>query len=277
MRLVDTILSATDPPGKQYRAVVTKATTAGNISIPVNTGGRITLAQSGGNWSAQLASLSLNGQTVPVTSSSVSATSPLQQAQQGVQKLGGLLGGLGGLGNRVTPATTAVANAIATGPNVVLSAGTALTFTASVPQPLAQASLGSNAGPSAAPATTAAAPVVTTAASHGSVAAPQTGGGPAALCEFTGEAKYYYSAIFDVPNDNDKANWEVAWGYYVNKQVDPFPGNGGCTFYRTRAGAQHDLQVHKNMAGPKLIETGWVYTGPEQLPPPAPRKPNNGK
>src|SRR6185437_4658405 len=112
MRLVDTILSATDPPGKQYRAVVTKATTAGNISIPVNTGGRITLAQSGGNWSAQLASLSLNGQTVPVTSSSVSATSPPQQAQQAVQQLGGLLGGLGGLGNRVTPATTAVANAI---------------------------------------------------------------------------------------------------------------------------------------------------------------------
>src|SRR5579871_6482052 len=37
MRMVDTVNSATDPPGKQYRAVVTQATTAGSASIPVNT------------------------------------------------------------------------------------------------------------------------------------------------------------------------------------------------------------------------------------------------
>ena len=98
-----------------------------------------------------------------------------------------------------------------------------------------------------------------------------------AMCEFTSQAKYYYSAIFDVPNDNDKANWEVAWSYYVLHKVDPFPGNSGCTFYRTRAAAEHDLKVHKDQAGPKLIETGWRYTGPDQLPPRAPPNPGSGR
>jgi len=85
----------------------------------------------------------------------------------------------------------------------------------------------------------------------------------AGMCEFTGKGKYYYSAIFDVPNGDDRYKWEIAWGSYIHNQVDPFPGNGYCQFYRTRAAAQHDLQVHKNQAGAKLIETGWVYTGPE--------------
>ena len=85
----------------------------------------------------------------------------------------------------------------------------------------------------------------------------------AGMCEFTGAGKYYYSAIFDVPNGNDRYKWELAWGYYIHSQVDPFPGNGYCRFYPSRAGAQQDLQVHKNQAGAKLIETGWVYTGPE--------------
>ena len=263
MRLVDTILSTTDPPGKQYRAVVTHATTAGSVSIPVNTEGRITLAQSAGNWSAQLTSLSLNGQIVPVTSSSVSATSPLQQAQQGVQKLGGLLGGLGGHNNRVAAPVSAVANSIAAGPNIVLSAGTALTFTAAVPQ----SPVGASAGPPAAPAVTAAPPVVASAAGGGNVAAPHTGGGPAGMCEFTAQGKYYYSAIFDVPNGNDRSKWEIAWANYVHDQVDPFPGNSYCRLYPSRGGAQQDLQIHKNQAGAKLIETGWVYTGQE--PPPS--------
>jgi hypothetical protein len=266
MRLVDTILSATDQPGRQYRAVVTQAVSAGSVYIPVNTEARITLVQSGGTWSAQLDSLALSGKTVPVTSSSVSATSPMEQVQQNVQKLGGLLGGLGGLGKNV-PTTTSVNSAIATGPRVVLPEGTALTFTAAVPQ----------LTPAAVSAATGAAPVLTSTASPGNVAAPQATGGSAALCEFTASGKLYYSAIFDAPNDNDKANWEVAWGYYINKQVDPFPGNGGCSFYRMRTGAEHDLQIHKSQLGAKLIETGWVYTGPSQLPPPAAPNPGHGK
>ena len=107
---------------------------------------------------------------------------------------------------------------------------------------------------------------------------PATASAPGVgMCEFTGAGKYYYSAIFDVPNDNDRYKWEQAWVYYVLKHVDPFPGNGYCQFYRTRAAAQQDLQIHKNQAGAKLIETGWVYTGPEQLPPPAPPNPGIGR
>ena len=89
-----------------------------------------------------------------------------------------------------------------------------------------------------------------------------TGAAGVAMCEFTAKNKYYYSGIFDAPNDNDKAKWEVSWANYILKQVDPFPGNSYCRFYQSRAAAQKDLQIHKDQAGAKLVETGWVYTGP---------------
>lgn len=113
-------------------------------------------------------------------------------------------------------------------------------------------------------------------------AAPQAGGGPVGLCEILVGApspavqkRFYVSAIFDVPNDNDKAKWEIAWGYYIqtHDNLSAYSNGGGCTFYRSRAGAEQYLQNRKNnLGGAKLIETGWAYTGPAQLPPPpAPR------
>ena len=97
----------------------------------------------------------------------------------------------------------------------------------------------------------------------------QPGGASVGMCEFNAQGKYYVSAIFDAANDNDRAKWEIAWGNYIHNQVDPFPGNSYCRFFPSRAEAQQNLQIQKNQVGAaKIIETGWVYTGPAQLPPP---------
>ena len=90
----------------------------------------------------------------------------------------------------------------------------------------------------------------------------RAGGGPVGMCEFTAQAKYYVSAIFDAPNDNDRPKWEVAWANYIHDKVDKFPGNSYCRFFPSRAGAEQTLQIQKNQLGAaKVVETGWVYTG----------------
>lgn len=86
-------------------------------------------------------------------------------------------------------------------------------------------------------------------------------GASVGMCEFIAQAKYYVSAIFDAANDHDRSKWEVEWADYIHKQVDPFPGNSYCRFFRSRASAQQTLQIQKNQVGAaKVIETGWVYT-----------------
>lgn len=272
MRMVDLVNSATDPPGKQYRAVVTQAVTAGAVSIPVNTEAKITLAQSGGTWSAQLSSLSLNGQIVPVTSTSVSAASPIQQVAQKAKSVFGL-----NIGKNVPP-SAAVATAIATGDHVFLPVGASLTFTASVPQPSAQASSASTNAPPAAPpaATTAAAPVAAANTPSPTNAAPQAAGQVSVLCEMTTPTHTYVSAIFS-GDYKDKAKWEVAFSNYIYTNFDKFPGNGGCMTYPSAATNERTLQSWKSQPNSKILETGWVYKGPEPGPPPVKPNPNNGK
>ncbi len=90
----------------------------------------------------------------------------------------------------------------------------------------------------------------------------QAGGGSVGMCEFTAQAKYYVSAIFDAANDNDRPKWEVAWVNYIHDKVDKFPGNSYCRFFPSRAGAEQTLQIQKNQVGAaKVVDTGWVYTG----------------
>ena len=139
VRLVDAVNSSNDAAGKHYRAVVTQAAVAGSVQIPQNTLATLTIAQqSPGMWSAQLASLKINGQDVPVTSTSVTATSQMQQV---TKKFGGLLFGLSH-GSFAAPTSAAVT---AVGNHVMLTPGTSLTFTTSVPQ-----SDAGNAGPGSA-------------------------------------------------------------------------------------------------------------------------------
>lgn len=269
MRLVDPVNSANDQPGKQYRAVVTQAATAGSVSIPVNTLAKVTLAQSGSTWIAQLSSLSLNGQTVAVTSSSVSATSP---TQQNAQKLGSVLSGLGGFGKKAPSVSGAMATAIASGDHVILPPGTSLTFTALVPQPPAPgpASASAPAPSSAAPSsTTPAAPVP-------GQPLPQAGNGKQALCFAATGTNRYVSAIFHAKyvNPGDEAPWVQAFFNYVATHFDPKIQGVRCHPYQSAAAAQAALKSWSQPGGLHVTETGWVYKGPE--PGLAGNKPNGG-
>ncbi|HEX8712460.1 MAG TPA: hypothetical protein VF730_11345 [Terracidiphilus sp.] len=253
MRLVDPINSANDQPGRQYRVVVTQAATAGSVSIPVNTLGKVTLAQSGGTWSTHLSSLSLNGQEVAVTSTSVAATSVAQQTARRVRSA---LGGFGGFG-RQAAAPSGIATAIPEGDHVFLPGGTSLEFTTSVPQPGTPAS--------ADPSPSTGAGSVTAGATGPTTVPPQAAsGGPVAMCFETAKGKKYVSAIFSAANaDKEKAKWDVAFPSYVQANIDPFPGNSACMLFRSAAEAQHLLQTW-NQA--QLVETGWIYRGPESAP-----------
>ncbi len=133
VRLVDAVNSSSDPAGKRYRAVVTKAATAGSVQIPENTIASVTLAQqSAGNFSAQLVSLKLIGQEVAVSSTAVTATSMAHQAQQAARKIGGFLSSFGKQSAAANQATSAISTA---GDHVAIPPGTSLTFSTSVPQP----------------------------------------------------------------------------------------------------------------------------------------------
>ena len=128
LRLVDAVNSSTDQAGKRYRAVVIQAASAGSVKVPVNTLGMVTLVQQSlGNFSAQLVSLRLNGQDVPVTSTALTATSMTQQV---AKKLGGFLSSIGNHSS-----STQVSSAInPAGNHVAIPPGTSLTFTTTVPQ-----------------------------------------------------------------------------------------------------------------------------------------------
>ena len=261
-RLVDPINSAYDPAGKQYRGVVTQASTAGSVSIPVNTLARITVAQSAGAWSTQLSSLSLDGQTVAVTSSGVSATSPVQQ---NAQKLGSVLSGLGGFGKKAPVAAPAAA-AIASGDRVVLPPGTKLTFTVSVPQPSAPASPGATAAP---PAPTAAAAPVNAAAANQPLSSNlppvSNPAGSVVLCgTMNVDGKDYVSAIFAAGNQ-PSAVYDAAFSKYVLTKFD-VETRATCVIHSSMARAQAMLQAWKQQAQQlnylKIVETGWVYNGP---------------
>lgn len=133
LRLIDAVNSGTDPAGKHYRAVVTQAATAGSVQIPVNTLGAVTLVQQQpGSFAAQLVSLKLNGQDVPVTSTAVTATSMTQQV---TKKLSGFLSTIGKQAGSA-PASAGINTA---GNHVALPPGTSLTFSAAVPQAAAPA------------------------------------------------------------------------------------------------------------------------------------------
>ncbi|HZP34376.1 MAG TPA: hypothetical protein VFB23_13545 [Candidatus Acidoferrales bacterium] len=276
MRLVDSINSASDQPGRQYRGVVTQAATAGSVSIPVNTLAKLALAQSGGTWNTQLSFLSLNGQEVAVTSTNVTATSI---AQQTAQKLGSVLGGFGGFGKKAAT-STAIATAIPEGNHVFLPEGTTLTFTASVPQPSAQALAASTAPPStssASPAATGAASAAAPASNAAAVPAPnqalpQTGNGKQAFCFAAAEKNQYVSATFDAKyvNPGDEAPWVLAFSNYVATHFNPKLAGVRCMVYQSAVAAQAGLKNRETSAsqpgGLPITETGWVYHGPEPGP-----------
>jgi len=125
VRMLDAANSANDPAGKQYRASVTKAVTAANgVAIAQGSEATVTLTSSGSGYTAQLVSVTVNGQPVAVTSGSASVAAAAQTAAGNA--MNSVNSVLGGFGHHVH--TAAAATAVATGQRVVLPPGTTLTF-----------------------------------------------------------------------------------------------------------------------------------------------------
>lgn len=135
---------------------------------------------------------------------------------------------------------------------------------------------GSTAAPSSAPAPSGAAPVPVANIPSPTNAAPHATGEVSVLCEMTTPTHTYVSAIFS-GDYKDKAKWEVAFPNYIYTNFDKFPGNGGCMTYPSAATNERFLQSWKSQPNSKILETGWVYKGPEPGPPPSapnPAKPS---
>jgi hypothetical protein len=132
VKMIDAVDSGSDSAGKQYRASVTKPVNSGNgVTIAQGAAATVTLASSGSGRTAQLSSVTINGQTVTVTSSSASVTSAAQNAVgSATNAVNSVLGGFG----HHTNAPAAV-SAVATGQRVILPPGTTLSFVLSAATP----------------------------------------------------------------------------------------------------------------------------------------------
>jgi len=166
VKMIDTVNSASDPAGKQYHASVTRAVDAGNgVTIAQGAAATVTLTSSGSGYTAQLSSVTINGQAVAVNSNPASVTAAQSAAGSVAASAVGSV--LGGLGHRVSaPASVAAA---ATGQHVSLPTGTTLTFVLSQPPAANPAAPGAPAGQ---PMVASAAPAPSPASGYGGAAAP---------------------------------------------------------------------------------------------------------
>jgi len=153
VKMIDTVDSGSDPAGKQYRASVTKAVTAANgVSIAQGAAATVTLTSSGSGYTAQLSSITVNGQPVAVTSNSATVSAAAQYAASQAASAAGSV--LGGFGHHVSaPASVAAA---ATGQHITLPTGTTLTFVLgqapAAPAPSATQPMTASAEPAPSPA-----------------------------------------------------------------------------------------------------------------------------
>jgi hypothetical protein len=267
VRMIDAVHSTSDPAGKRYRASVTKTVDAANgVVIAQGSAAVVTLAKSGSGWSAQLSSVSINGQPVAVASSPASVTSAAQNAAGNA--MNAMNSVLGGFGHHVNVPTAV--SAVATGQRVVLPPGTTLTFV--LTQPL---ELTSTAAPLA-PASQAAAVSAPPAANPASGPAGASAGGHVTAMDIcfattrdptSGQGTMYLTAAFEVPADTLRAAvpvFEPAFSAYL-KATYQYTGGITCQPIWSIAGAQ---QAQKKLADlrdrgkPKVVDTGWRYGEP---------------
>ncbi len=265
VKMIDTADSAIDSAGKQYRATVMAGVDAGNgMTISRGSVAMVTLTNSGGGYTAQLASITINGQEVAVTSSSATISGLAQNIQA---KTTGAVGSvLGGLGHHVSaPASVATA---AMGQHVFLPAGTTLTF-------VLDASPASNSSGPAAPAPSSAVDSSPPAANPGSGSTNANDGSGLTAMEicfsnpppFPSDLNYrteFLTAAFEVPVDTIRSIpvIEPAFSTYL-KTAYHYPSAGiTCQPIWTIAdaqGAQKKIIGDRDRAKLKIIDTGWRY------------------
>lgn len=259
VRMIDTVDSASDSAGRQYHASVTAGVNAGNgLLIAQGSPAVVTLSESGSGWSAQLSSVSVNGQEIAVTSNSATV-SGISQNLQG-RTTNAVTSVLGGLGHHVSmPASVA---AVAVGQHVFLPTGTTLNFVlgaSPAPSPVAPAT---STGDSAQPPTPSAAPA------GGSVNAMEIcfSNPPPNPSDLNYKTEFL-TAVFEVPAETLRPIpvLEPAFSNYL-KATYHYPSAGiTCQPIWSISDAQ---QAQKKIAGDrdraklKMIDTGWRYGQP---------------
>lgn len=263
IKMIDTVNSATDPAGKQYRASVATAVDSGNgISIPQGAAATVTLTRSGSGYTAQLSSITLNGQAVAVTSNSASVSAASQYAQSRAASAVGSV--LGGLGHHVSAPASAAASA--TGQHVSLPTGTTLTFVLDNP-PASNAASNAASTPAAStpPATPAAqpAPVQQTA-----YAAPAAGHDPY-LCMYYGQ-KDAHTITYVSPMVYTGASPSQAFFNYLKTTYDLskiLHAGGHCDRYSSDPATQANSvdMLEKQWAASKteVIHINWTNSPAE--------------
>ena len=199
VKMVDAVDSNNDPAGKQYRASVTKAVNAANgVTIAQGAAATVTLASSGSGWTAQLSSVTINGQAVAVTSSSANVTSAAQSAANAVNSVGSIFGHHANVPSGVT--------AVATGQRVLLPPGTTLSFVLAATAP-------ANATPAPASATPAASSPAASIPSAAN-AAPASGPGTWYQCRSWGENGTHQTVYVTPFIHTDAAASTIHQAYY---------------------------------------------------------------
>jgi hypothetical protein len=264
VKMVDTVDSASDSAGRQYRALVTEGVDAGKgVMIERDSAATVTLTSSGSGYTAQLSSVTINGQVVTVTSSSATLSGPAPNMQ--AKATGAVTSVLGGLGHHVrAPANVASA---AMGQHVFLPTGTTLTF-------VLGASPASSTGGPAAPTT--AAPATPNGSPAPAPAQSSTSsGGPLTAMEICfsnpppnpSDLNYkteYLTAVFEVPVDTLRAVpvIEPAFSAYL-KTTYYYPSAGiTCQPIWSIADAQtaqKKIIGDRDRAKLKMVNTGWRY------------------
>jgi hypothetical protein len=268
VKMIDTADSASDSAGKQYRASVTAGVDAGNgVTIARGSAATVTLTSSGSSYTAQLSSVTINGEVVAVTSSSATVSGVAQNVQ--AKATGAVTSVFGGLGHHVSaPANVA---SVAMGQHVFLPTGTSLTFVLGASP---AASPAASPGPS--PTSTTAAPT----ASAGNPAEPPapsaaSAGGSLTAMEICfsnappnpSDLNYkteFLTAAFEVPVDELRAVpvIEPAFSEYL-KTTYYYPSAGiTCQPIWSIAdakAAQKKISDDRDRAKLKIVDTGWRY------------------
>ncbi|MGA3034264.1 MAG: hypothetical protein ABSD70_13335 [Terracidiphilus sp.] len=264
VKMIDTVDSASDSAGQQYRASVTRPVAAGNgVTIAQGSAATVTLSRSGSSYTAQLSSVTIDGQKVAVTSNSASVSAVAQNAQ--AKAANAVNSVLGGFGHHVSaPVSIAAA---ATGQHVSLPTGTTLTFV--LGQPLASSPSGSAAPTTAAPTTSngspAPAPAQSAASSGGALTAMEICfSNPPPNPSDLNYRTEFLTAAFEVPVDTLRSMpvIEPAFSAYL-KTTYHYPSAGiTCQPIWSIADAQtaqKKIISDRDRAKLKMIDTGWRY------------------
>lgn len=248
VRMIDTVNSGSDPAGRQYRASVTQAVDAGNgISIAPGAAATVTLTSSGSGYTAQLSSITINGNAVAVTSNSATVSAVAQSAQSKATSAVGSM--LGGFGHHVSAPASVVA--AATGQHVSLPTGTTLSFVLS--QPPASGS----AAPSA--VATAGAPTPQPAAASGSAQGSEV---TAFYCltALTAQNIIYYSPVEHRGQASTQGEIENAFGAFLRKTYGIGVSTTCTEMSSSTPEADRQQKIDDYRTRYKVVETSWVYT-----------------